>query len=131
MSRKQKGSKNREKARHRVARLHVKVADARRDFHHQLSTRLIRENQTVWVETLNMAGLGRSNFAKSIHDAGWGQFTAMLVYKANLYGRTVVKVDRWFPSSQLCSACGHRDGPKPLKVRLGLVPAVGSPTTGT
>jgi putative transposase len=80
---------------------------------------------------LNVAGLGRSNLAKSIHDAGWGKFTAMLVYKANLYGRTVVKVDRWFPSSQLCSACGHRDDPKPLKVRPGLVPAVGSPTTGT
>jgi putative transposase len=125
MSRKQKGSKNREKARHRVARLHVKVADARRDFHHQLSTRLIRENQTVCVETLNVAGLGRSNFAKSIHDAGWGQFTAMLVYKANLYGRTVVKMDRWFPSSQLCSACGHRDGPKPLKVRAWTCPSCG------
>jgi IS605 OrfB family transposase len=118
LSRKQKGSKNREKARRRVARLHVRVADARRDFHHQLSTRLIREHQTVCVETLNVAGLGRSNLAKSIHDAAWGQFMVMLAYKAKLYGRTLVKVDQWFPSSQLCSACGHRDGPKQLTVRI-------------
>jgi putative transposase len=117
MSRKQKGSKNREKARKRLARQHARVADARLDFHHQLSTQLIRENQTVCLETLNVAGLGRSNLAKSISDAGWRQFSNMLAYKADLYGRTLVKVDQWYPSSQLCSACGHRDSPKPLKVR--------------
>jgi putative transposase len=102
------------------------VADARRDFHHQLSTNVIGEHQTVCVETLNVAGLGRSRFAKSIHDAGWGQFTAMLEYKAKLYGRTLVRVDRMFPSSQLCSACGHRDGPKPLKVRTWTCPDCGT-----
>jgi putative transposase len=123
MSRKQKGSCNRDKARRRVARLHARVVDARRDFHHQLSTRLVREYETVCVETLNVAGLGRSNLAKSIHDAGWGQFTAMLAYKARLYGRTLVKVDRWYPSSRLCSACGHRDGSKPLTVRVWTCPS--------
>jgi putative transposase len=125
MARKQKGSKNREKARRRVARLHARVADARRDFHHQLSTRLVREHQTVCVETLNVAGMGRSKLAKSVHDAGWGQFTAMLEYKAALYGRQVVKVDPWYPSSQVCSACGHRAGPKPLKVRSWTCPGCG------
>jgi IS605 OrfB family transposase len=125
MSRKREGSRNRDKVRRRVARLHTRVADARRDFHHQLSTRLIGEHQTVCVETLNVAGLGRSNLAKSIHDAGWSQFTAMLAYKARLYGRTLVKVDSWYPSSQLCSTCGHRDGPKPPKVRVWTCPNCG------
>jgi putative transposase len=117
MARKRKGSRNREKARRKVARLHARVADARRDFHHHLSTRLVREHRTVCVETLDVKGMGRSKLAKSIHDAGWGQFTTMLEYKAALHGRTLVKVDPWYPSSQVCSACGHRDGPKPLKVR--------------
>jgi putative transposase len=117
MSRKQKGSRNWEKARRKVARLHARTTDARRDFHHQFSTRLVQEYKTVCVETLNVAGLGRSNLSKGIRDAGWANFTRMLEYKARLYGRTLVKIDQWFPSSQLCSACGHRDGPKPLKVR--------------
>jgi IS605 OrfB family transposase len=117
MARKRKGSSNAVKAGRRVARLHARVADARRDFHHQLSTRLVCEHQTVCVETLNVAGLGRSKLAKSVHDAGWGQFTRMLEYKAELYGRTLLKADPWYPSSQVCSACGRRDGPKPPMVR--------------
>ena len=112
MGRKEKGSRNHEKARRKLARQHVKVADARRDFHHQLSTRLVRENQVVAVETLNIAALGRSNLAKSLADAGWGQFTSMLRYKTAMAQRTLVKVDRWYPSSQLCSGCGARSGPK-------------------
>jgi putative transposase len=126
LSRKQKGSANRVKARRKVARLHARVADARRDFHHKLSTRLIRENQTVCVETLSVAGLGRSNLARSIHDAGWGAFVRMLEYKAERHGRTLVRVDRWYPSSQLCSACGVKDGPKPLKVRAWTCDACGA-----
>ena len=112
MDRKEKGSRNHEKARRKLARQHVKVADARRDFHHQLSTRLVRENQVVAVETLNIAALGRSNLAKSLADAGWGQFTSMLRYKTAMAQRTLVKVDRWYPSSQLRSGCGARSGPK-------------------
>jgi IS605 OrfB family transposase len=120
LSRRQKGSKNRDKQRRKVAKMHARVADARRDFHHQLSTRLIRENQTVVAEDLNVAGLGRSNLARSIHDAGWSSFVAMLEYKAALSGRRFVKINQWHPSSQLCSACGQQSGPKglnALKVR--------------
>ncbi|TDC97293.1 RNA-guided endonuclease TnpB family protein [Actinomadura sp. 7K507] len=117
LSRKQKGSNNRDKARLNVARAHAKVADARRDFHHRLSTELARDNQAVYVETLNVKGLARTRLAKSVHDAGWSAFTAMLEYKTARYGRTFARVGRAFPSSQLCSGCGHRDGPKPLHVR--------------
>jgi IS605 OrfB family transposase len=120
LSRRQQGSTNWHKARRKVARRHARVTDARRDFHHQLSTRLIRDNQVVYLENLNVAALGRSKLAKSLHDVGWGQFTAMLAYKADLYGRMVVRIDRWCPSSQQCSACGAKTGPKGqagLKVR--------------
>ena len=114
LSRKEKGSKNRAKARVKVAKAHARVADARRDFLHKLSTEIVRENQAVYVEDLAVKGLARTRLAKSVHDAGWGMFLTMLEEKAARYGRTFVKVDRWFPSSQLCSACGIQDGPKPL-----------------
>ncbi|MFE2140284.1 RNA-guided endonuclease InsQ/TnpB family protein [Streptomyces sp. NPDC059456] len=117
LSRKATGSRNRDKQRIIVARAHARVADARKDFHHQLSTRLVRENQTVAVETLSVKGLARTRLAKSVHNAGWSAFVNMLEYKTARYGRTLVKVDRSFPSSQICSACGIHDGPKPLKVR--------------
>lgn len=117
LSRKQKGSKNRAKARLRVARAHAKVADARREFHHQLSTRLIAENQGIAVEDLSVAGLARTRLAKSVHDAGWSTFVGMLAYKAARYGRTLVKIGRFEPTSQTCSTCGVKDGPKPLNVR--------------
>ncbi|MFD6323367.1 RNA-guided endonuclease InsQ/TnpB family protein [Streptomyces sp. NPDC058442] len=126
LSRKQKGSNNREKARRKVARAHARVADARREFHHQLSTQLIRENQTVAVEDLAVSGLARTRLAKSVHDAGWSQFVHMLAYKARRYGRTFVKVGRFEPTSQVCSACGRRDGPKPLHVREWTCPVCGT-----
>ncbi|WP_406331517.1 RNA-guided endonuclease InsQ/TnpB family protein [Streptomyces sp. NBC_00203] len=117
LSRKQKGSKNREKARLKVARAHAQVTDARREFHHQLSTQLIRDNQAIGVEDLAVKGLARTRLAKSVHDAGWAQFVHMLEYKAVRYGRTLVKIGRFEPTSQTCSECGAKDGPKPLHVR--------------
>ncbi|WP_406438312.1 transposase [Streptomyces sp. NBC_00631] len=126
LSRKQKGSKNRSKARLKVARAHAKVTDARHEFHHQLSTRLISENQGIAVEDLAVAGLARTRLAKSVHDAGWSSFINMLQYKAERYGRTLVKIGRFEPTSQTCSTCGVKDGPKPLDVREWTCAACGA-----
>ncbi|MGW0082359.1 RNA-guided endonuclease InsQ/TnpB family protein [Streptomyces sp. NPDC003393] len=126
LSRKQKGSKNRAKARLKVARAHARVTDARREFHHQLSTKLICENQGIAVEDLSVAGLARTKLAKSVHDAGWAQFISMLEYKAARYGRTLVKIGRFTPTSQTCSTCGTVDGPKPLNVREWTCSACGT-----
>ena len=117
LSRKDKGSRNRDKARVKVARAHARVTDARRGFHHQLSTALIRDNQAVAVEDLAVKGLARTRLAKSVHDAGWSAFTGMLEYKARLRGRAFTRIGRFEPTSQTCSACGVKDGPKPLHVR--------------
>ncbi|MEU9883898.1 transposase [Sphaerisporangium sp. NPDC051011] len=117
LSRKVKGSSNRAKARQKVARQHAKVADARREFHHRQSTRIVRENQAIYVEDLAVAGLARTRLAKSVHDAGWSAFVGMLEYKAALYGRVFHRIDRWFPSSKLCSDCGAVAESMPLRVR--------------
>jgi putative transposase len=109
-----------------VARAHARVADARRDFCHQLSTALIRENQAVAVENLAVKGLARTRLAKSVHDAGWSAFTGMLEYKARLYGREFHRIGRFEPTTQRCSACGVKDGPKPLHVREWQCPACGT-----
>ena len=126
LSRKQKGSKNRAKARRRVAAAHRRVRDQRADHHHKLALRLIRENQAIAVEDLAVAGLARTRLAKSVHDAGWGRFLRLLEVKAEQHGRQVVKIGRWVPTSQTCSACGHRDGPKPLGVRVWACPGCGT-----
>lgn len=117
LSRKQKGSANRGKARLRVAKAHAKVSDTRRDWMHKQSTMIIRDNQAVYVEDLCVKGLARTRLAKSVHDAGWAMFTRMLEEKSARYGRHYRKVDRWFPSTQLCSVCGTLSGKKPLHVR--------------
>ncbi|MFF1444899.1 RNA-guided endonuclease InsQ/TnpB family protein [Streptomyces sp. NPDC058295] len=126
LSCKQKGSKNREKARLKVARAHAQVTDARKEFHHQLSTRLISENQGIAVESLSVTGLARTRLAKSVHDAGWTAFVSMLEYKAQRYGRTLIKIGRYEPTSQVCSTCGVKDGPKPLNIREWTCTACGT-----
>jgi IS605 OrfB family transposase len=126
LSRKARGSSNRDKARARVARVHAKVADSRRDWLHKESTRIIRESQAVYVEDLCVAGLARTRLAKSVHDAGWSAFTGMLEYKARKGGREFGRTGRFEPTSQVCSACGVKDGPKPLAVRAWTCAACGT-----
>ncbi|WP_245568600.1 RNA-guided endonuclease InsQ/TnpB family protein [Nocardia concava] len=126
LSRKQKGSANRAKARLMVAKAHARVADTRRDWAHKQATAIVRENQAVYVEDLCVKGLARTRLAKSVHDAGWGIFLHLLEEKAARVRRYFTKVDRFYPSSQICAPCGHRDGPKPLSVRVWTCPACGA-----
>ena len=124
LSRKQRGSKNRAKARQKVARLHTKIADTRLDGLHKLSRRVINENQVVCVESLAVKNLVRNRrLSKSIADAGWGELVRQLEYKAAWAGRQLVKLDRWIPSSKRCSCCGHTLASLPLKVRDWTCPA--------
>jgi putative transposase len=126
-ARKKKGSKNREKARKRVAKLHARIAQTRRDFQHQASTKLIRENQVICLETLNVKGMLQNHcLAKAISDVGWGGFVRQLEYKAKWYGRTLVKIDRWYPSSKTCSACGHVLEELTLDLRAWVCPNCGT-----
>jgi putative transposase len=117
LSRKQRGSQNRKKAVVKVARAHARVADTRRDWQHKLSTKIVRENQAIYVEDLCVVGLGRTRLAKSVHDAGWASFTGMLEYKTARYGRTFGRVDRFFPSTRMCSDCGRINEKMALNVR--------------
>ena len=127
LARKQKGSANRRKAKLKIARMHAKTADARRDFLHQLSTRLIHENQVIAIESLSVRNMQKNRcLAKSIGDAGWSEFTRQLAYKAQWYGRTLVGIDRWHPSSKRCSDCGHTVARLPLTVRWWTCPECGA-----
>jgi putative transposase len=123
---KKKGSKNRNKARLKVARIHKTIADRRRDYQHQLSTRLIRENQVVCVESLHVKNMVQNHcLAKAISDVGWSEFVRQLEYKATWYGRTLVKIDKWYPSSKRCFDCGHILDSLPLDVRRWTCPQCG------
>jgi putative transposase len=126
LSRRQQGSSNRAKARHRVAVLHRRVRDARLDHAHKTALRLVRDNQAVYAEDLAVSALMRTRLAKSVADAGWSQLTRCIQEKAAQYGRTFAKVGRFEPTSQVCSACGVKDGPKPLGVRQWTCPACGT-----
>ena len=118
LSRRQKGSKNREKARLAVARIQARIADSRKDFLHKLTTQLVRENQTIVVEDLAVRNMIKNHsLARSISDAGWGELIRQLEYKCQWYGRELVKIDRFFPSSKRCGNCGFVIDKLPLKIR--------------
>jgi len=119
LSRKVKGSANRERARVQVARIQAQIADSRKDFLHKLTTQLVRENQTIAVEDLAVQNMVKNRkLARSISDAGWGELVRQLTYKCQWYGRTLVKIGRWFPSSKRCGCCGHIVERLPLKIRV-------------
>lgn len=119
LSRHQKGSSNWEKQRLKVARTHERVSDQRKDFLQKLSTALVRENQTICVEDLNVKGMVKNrHLARSVSDVSWSQFLSMLEYKGAWYGTRIIRVSRWYPSSQVCSECGYQKATvKDLKVR--------------
>jgi len=125
-AKKKKGSKNRNKARLKVARVHARIQDRRRDYQHKLSTRIIRENQVICVESLAVKNMVKNHkLAKAISDVGWGEFVRQLDYKSKWYGRTLVKIDRFFPSSKTCHDCKHVLDSLTLDVREWACPQCG------
>ena len=117
-------AKNYQKQKRKVARLHEKVKNQRNDFLNKLSTELIKNHDVICIEDLHTKGLLRNHkLAKSISDVSWSSFVVKLQYKADWYGREIIKVDRWYPSSQLCSECEHKTGKKPLRIREWTCPA--------
>ena len=127
LARCQQGSANRAKAAARVARAHRKVRHARRDFLHRASTSLVRSADTIVIEDLNISGMVRNrHLARAISDCGWGEFRRQLEYKCERYGRRLVVIDRWYPSSKTCSACGHRLADLSLSTRHWRCPSCGT-----
>jgi putative transposase len=127
LSRKAKGSANRAKARLKVARIHARIADRRKDSLHKLTTWLVRENQAVVIEDLSVRNmLGNHSLARAISDAAWADLRGMLEYKCEWYGRQLVVIDRWYPSSKICSTCGRSLAGLPLAVREWDCPGCGT-----
>ena len=124
LSRKKKGSNRYKKARDHLAKLHRKIANQRRDFHHKVARKLVNRYGAIVHEDLNIQALARSNIAKGVQDAGWGQFLRILAYKAAEAGRRVIKVDPKY-TSQDCPVCGHREK-RPLWVREFTCPSCGA-----
>lgn len=118
LSRCKLGSNNREKCRIKLAKQHEKIVNQRKDFLHKLSSQIINENDVICLESLKIKNMmSNHKLAKSIADVSWSEFVRQLEYKAKWYGREIIKIDTWFPSSQICSNCGHKDGKKELSVR--------------
>ena len=116
--RKLSDSKNYQKQRMKVAKIHEKIANQRKDFLNKLSTTLIKNHDLICIEDLSSKNLMKNHkLAKSIGDVSWSEFVRMLEYKANWYGKKISKISRWYPSSQICSDCGFSSGKKPLSIR--------------
>ena len=123
---KKKGGNNREKARRKVARVHARINDRRRDYQHNLSTRIVNENQVICVESLAVKNMVKNHkLAKAISDVGWGEFVRQLEYKSQWYGRTLIKIDQWYPSSKTCHACKHVLDSLSLDIREWVCPECG------
>lgn len=126
LSRKKKGSKNRNKQRIKVAKIHEKISNQRKDFLHKLSSELINENQVMCLEDLQVKEIQQNKgLSQSVSDVGWYEFRRQLEYKAKWYGRKLVIIDKWYPSSQICSNCGNNTGKKDLSIREFTCPFCG------
>lgn len=118
LARKQKGSNNRYKARLKLAKVHDKIVNIRKDNQHKITTQLVSENQVIAIETLNVKGMMQNHkLAQAISDAGWGEIERQLKYKTDWYGRDLAAIDQWFPSSKRCHCCGHIMPKMPLQIR--------------
>jgi len=127
LARKHKGSKNKNKARIKVARVHARIADRRRDHMHKLTTRIVRENQTIAIEDLGVSNMIKNHsLARSISGANWGEMRRQLNYKCQWYGRELIVIDRWYPSSKTCSECGHLLASLSLSVKKWTCPGCGA-----